>query len=239
MSNEWERLSDGNIYGIKGTKTIAFISKDEVPLDRDVTYATYVCDIKLLKAEMHRVRITVGGDRLSCPDDTGSPAANMLETKLIVNSTISDSKYGAKFLSADIVNYFLASPMKRSEYMKVRLKHLPQDIIDRYNINSIATSDGFVYVRIDKGMYGLRNAAILAYDNLKANLAKHGYFPVPGTTGIWTHNTRRTRFCVCVDDFGVKYFTIDDIEHLLHAIGCYYKHTVDWGGNHYCGLTLQ
>ena len=239
LSNEWGRLADGNIYGIKGTKTITFISKHAVPRDRDVTYATYVCDIKPLKAETHRVRITVGGDRLSCPDDTGSPAANMLETKLLVNSTISDSKYGAKFLSADIVNYFLASPMKRSEYMKVRLKHLPKDIIDKYNINSIATSDGFVYVRIDKGMYGLKNAAILAYDNLKANLAKHGYFPVPGTSGLWTHKTRRTRFCVCVDDFGVKYFTIDDIKHLLHAIGCYYKYTVDWSGNHYCGLTLQ
>ena len=97
LSNEWGRLADGNIYGIKGTKTIAFIPKHQVPRDRDVTYATYVCDIKPLKKETHRVRITVGGDRLSCPDDTGSPAANMLETKLLVNSNISDSKYGAKF----------------------------------------------------------------------------------------------------------------------------------------------
>ena len=113
LSNEWGRLASGNRLGVTGTELIAFIHKAEVPRGRDVTYATFVCDINPLKKENYRVRITVGGDRLSCPDDTGSPAANMLETKLLVNSTISDSKYGSRFFSVDIVNYFLASPMAR------------------------------------------------------------------------------------------------------------------------------
>ena len=52
-------------------------------------------------------------------DDAGSPAANLMETKLLVNSTISDAKHGARFMSADIKDYFLATPMKECEYMKV------------------------------------------------------------------------------------------------------------------------
>ena len=128
LSNEWGRLANDNIYGIKGTNTITFIPRRSVPHDRDITYATFVCDVKSLKKETHRVRITVGGDRLNCPDNTGFPAANLLETKLLVKNTISSAKHGAKFISVDISNYFLASPMKRKEYMEVRLRHIPLDI---------------------------------------------------------------------------------------------------------------
>ena len=113
LSNEWGRLANGNTFGTIGTNTITFLPYGDVPRDRSVTYATFVCDVKPLKKETHRVRITVGGDRLDCADDTGSPAANLLETKLLVNSTISSAKYGAKFFSVDITNYFLASPMKQ------------------------------------------------------------------------------------------------------------------------------
>ena len=239
LSNEWGRLASGNIYGVKGTKTIRFIRKGQVPKDRDVTYATFVCSIKPLKQETHRVRITVGGDRLSCPDDTGSPAANLLETKLLVNSTISDAKYGARFICTDIVNYFLASPMARTEYMKVKIKFLPQDIIEKYNLRELVTADGFVYIAIDKGMYGLRNAAILAYDNLKKNLEPHGYTPIAGTVGLWKHETRRTKFCVCVDDFGVKTYNNHDTTHLLNALQASYKITIDRTGSQYCGLQLD
>ena len=71
---------------------------------------------------------------MNCPDATESPAANLLETRLLVNSTISSAKYGAKFMSVDISNYFLASPIKRKEYMKVRLRHIPLDIQEKYNL---------------------------------------------------------------------------------------------------------
>ena len=234
LRNEWGRLLSGSNYGVKGTKIITFIVKSDVEKNRDVTYATFVCDIKPHKVETHRIRITVRGDRLDCPEDTGSPAANMLETKLLVNSTISIANYGVRFISADISNYFLASPMERAEYMRVRLKHIPNDIQERYNLRDLVTSDGWVYIRINKGMYGLRNAAILAYNNLKRKLAPFGYFPVESTVGLWAHKTRRTRFCLCVDDFGIQYHTQDDANHLLRAIGSNYNYTVDWTGTNCC-----
>ena len=170
LSNERDRLAQGNSSGVKGTDTIRFIFRNKVPKGRSVTYATFVCDYKPLKDEKHRVRITVGGDKLFCPKDTGSPTANILETKILLNSTISNAHRGARFISVDLRNFFLATPMGRAEYMKVNLRHLPHDIVEKYNLEKKVTSDGYVYILIQKWMYGLRNAAILAYNHLKEHL---------------------------------------------------------------------
>ena len=42
-----------------------------------------------------------------------------------------------------------------------------------------------------------------------------------------------------MNDFGVKYFTKDHIQHLLDALGENYTYTVDWEGQYYCGLKLN
>ena len=47
----------------------------------------------------------VGGDRLDFVDDTGDPAASMLETKLLVNSVISDEAAGAQFMSCNLKDF--------------------------------------------------------------------------------------------------------------------------------------
>ena len=89
-------------------------------------------DYRPLKEEKYRVRITVGGDRLDFSEDSSAPATNMLETKMLLNSVISDARQGARLLCADIKDFFLASPMEENEYTKVRIKHFPPDIIERY-----------------------------------------------------------------------------------------------------------
>ena len=239
LSNEWGRLAQGNDNGVRSTDTIEFIFKYEVPKDSDVTYATYVLDYRPLKTEPYRVRITVGGNRLNYVEDAGSPAANLLETKVLINSTISDANKGGKFMTADIKDYFLATSMKKTEYMKVKLKHIPEDIRIKYNLYDKVTSNEYVYIKIKKGMYGLKQAAILAYKNLQDNIKPFGYAPVLGTVRVWQHETRPTTFCLCVDDFGIKYHTKNDAQHLLDAIGKSYKYTTDWTGSNYCGLTLD
>jgi len=128
LSNEWGRLANGNDAGIKGTQTIAFIPKSLVPSDKKVTYATMVCDYRPLKDEKYRVRITVGGNKLPYHDDAGSPVADLLETKILLNSTISDAKRGARFMCLDIKDHFLATPMQHPEYMRVKMKYIPEDI---------------------------------------------------------------------------------------------------------------
>ena len=51
LSDEWGRLAQGNCHGVTPTDTISFIFKHQVPVDRDVTYASFVCDHRALKTE--------------------------------------------------------------------------------------------------------------------------------------------------------------------------------------------
>ena len=239
MSNELGRLAQSNVYGVKHTDTIEFIKRSEVPAGRDVTYANFILDYRPLKSEPNRVRLTVGGDKLSYHEDAGSPAASLLETKIMINSVISDAHKGARFMGLDLKDFFLASPMKRPEFMRIHYKHFPQDIKDKYNIDDLKAADNYVYVRIKRGMYGLKQAAILAYEFLVKNLSQYGYKPLPHSLSIWKHETRPISFCLCVDDFGIKYFHKDDAQHLLQSLQNHYTVTTDWEGKNFCGLNLD
>ena len=240
LSNELGRLAQGVGSDIRGTDTIVFIPKCDVPSTNKVTYGNFICDHRPLKThEPYRVRLTVGGDKLDYTDDAGSPAASLLETKLILNSTISDADKGARFLCADLKNFFLASPMKDPEYMRLKYHYFPPAIRTQYKLDHLLAPDGYIYIKIQRGMYGLKQAAILAYEHLVRQLAPHGYHPCPYTTGLWKHATRPTKFCLCVDDFGIKSFSEADSNHLLQSLRAHYKVTVDRDGKNYCGLTIK
>ena len=238
MSNEWGRLAQGNNNEVESTDTIDFIHHNEVPLDKKVTYASFACDHRPLKDEQWRIRIVVGGDKLPYDDDSGSPAANMLETKLLFNSVISDASDGARFCSMDLKDMFLHTPMLNPEFMKVPFKYFPEDIRQRYDLYS-KVCNGFIYIKIKKGMYGLKQAALLAYQTLSKILKNAGYEPLPATLGLWKHKTKPTLFSLCVDDFGVKYYNKQDLDHLREAIETHYTCKVDLEGQHFLGFTLK
>ena len=108
-----------------------------------------------------------------------SPAVSIIDTKLHINSTISDAKHGARYCTTDLKDFFLTSDMKLVQYMRIHRQYLPQEVIDEYALmDAYFDSKGYVYLGIRKGMYGLKEASILAYDQLKAHLAPYGYSPV-------------------------------------------------------------
>ena len=63
-ANTFGRLADGVGNRVKGTKTIEFIRKCDVPQSRmkDVTYGSIVCKVKNEKSEKNRTMFVVGGD---------------------------------------------------------------------------------------------------------------------------------------------------------------------------------
>ena len=93
-----------------------------------------------------------GGNKLPYDDDAGAPAASLLETKLLINSIISDASIGAKFMTLDIKDFYLATPMPSPEYMQIPLTSIPTDIISKYNLHHLATPSRKVYIKIKKGM---------------------------------------------------------------------------------------
>ena len=100
----------------------------------------------------------------------------------------------------------------------------------KYDLLNKVTSDGYVYICTEKGMYGLKQAAILTYEHLKETLDPNGYTPVIGTVGLWKHNTLPTNFCLYVEDFEIKHFSKPNAQHLLNIIGRTYTYTTDWDG---------
>ena len=52
--------------------------------------------------------------------------------------------------------------MARSEYMRLKLKDLPEIVISHYNLEEKVTTNGWVYVEIKRGMYGLPHAGLIA-----------------------------------------------------------------------------
>jgi hypothetical protein len=187
MANEFGRLASG--VGTRmptGTNTIFFIDKGEVPPGRTVTYANAVCDCRPTKDDPWRVRLTVGDDKLDCPGDPGAPAASLLDSKLVINSTISTP--GATFFTTDIKDCFLNNPMDRYEHMKIPVRWIPQEIMDQHNLADKVDANGHACVEIRKGMHGLIQAARIAYDRLVQLLAPHGCCPIRHSPGIWKHN---------------------------------------------------
>ena len=75
-----------------------------------------------------------------------------------------------------------------------------ENVIVRHKIDQLVTNDEWVCAKIQKGMTGLRQAAMLAYQHLKNYLKPFGCAPIPGTTGMWKHDARKTKFYLYVDD---------------------------------------
>lgn len=187
------------------------------------------------------MRLTIGGDKLDYTNETASPAANLLDTKILINSTISDAERNASFMTIDVKDFFLISPLPpgEREYMRIHSRYLKIYIRDLYNLHNKIHADGYVYCEIQLGMYGLKQAAILAYNLIKERLEPAGYYPIKESNGLWKHKTKKTMFALCVDDFGVKYFNKEDAQHLIDTLDAHYDLTVDWTGHNYCGLTLD
>jgi hypothetical protein len=138
----------------------------------------------------------------------------------------------------DIKNYYLGTPLPRYEYMKMLLSRFPEDIVNKYNLNALAV-DGWVYIEIRKGMYGLKQVGLLANQLLQTRLAPFGYYPARHTPGLWLHKTRPISFSLIVDDFAVKCVGKQHADHLQTALLKTYELTTDCAATLYSEMTLK
>jgi hypothetical protein len=201
FGNEVGRLFHG-IWDIPGTDPYFFIKLTNIPKVRKITYGKIVCDYKPHKKERERVRLTVSGDKLDYSGDVATSTADITTFKILINSTTSTAD--AAMMMMDIKNYYLGTPLPRFEYMKILLSRFPEEIVDKYNLNALSV-DGWVYIEIRKGMYGLKQAGLLANQLLQTRLAPFGCYPARHTPGLWLHKTQPISFSLVVDDFAVKY----------------------------------
>jgi hypothetical protein len=217
-------------------RTCFFTTLKHIPNDRKITYSKIVCDYKPHKKERERVRLTVRGDRLDYPGNVATSTADITTFKILINSTLSTTD--AAMMMIDINNYYLGTPLPRFEYIKILLSRFPEEIIQKYNLNDLAV-DGWVYIEIRKGMFGLKQAGLLANQLLQTRLATFGYYRARHTPGLWLHITRFISFALVVDDFAVKYVGKQHAEHLRNDILRTYELITDWTAMVYSGMTLK
>ena len=176
------------------------------------------------------MQFTAGGNLLQYYGETSTETASIETAKILINSVLSTKN--AKFMTMDISNFYLMTPLKRAEYIKIRLSDIPDEIIKEYNLMDKVTSNGSIYIKAIRGMYGLPQAGLLANELLEKRLNKHGYYQNKLVPGLWAHKTRPIQFSLVVDDFGVKYVGEEHALHLKAALEENYKVTTDWRRAH-------
>jgi hypothetical protein len=125
-----------------------FVQRENIPDDRkgDETYARIVCTYCKGKKDKYRTRITMGGNLFNYPGDCGTPTADLLTVKLLLNSIISTPN--AKFMTLDLKDFYLMIPMKRYEYFHMKLELFPQDIIYKYDLTSKVNHNGNMHSEV-------------------------------------------------------------------------------------------
>ena len=116
------------------------------------------------------------------------------------NSTLADN---ANLMAADITDYYLGTPLLRPEYMRMQRRHPSSTIIEEYCYKQYFVND-MLYFQVNKGMYGLPQAGLLAQNRLVAHIAQHGYIQSDTMPCLFRHTTNGATFVLVVDEFGTK-----------------------------------
>ena len=72
--------------------------------------------------------------------------------------------------------------------MKIPIELFPQEVIEEYDLMKLV-HNGFIFMEIRKGMYGLPQAGTIANKQLQEHLAKYGYYPVTHTPDLWHYSS--------------------------------------------------
>ena len=110
-----------------------------------------VCEIKLHTEDPNRTRITVAGSQICYPRDVGTPTGSLDLVKLIIKSVL--SRRNTRFVCFDLKNFYLQTPMERSEYVRINISNIPQKFIEEYDLTH-AVQNGWIYFKMIRGCYG-------------------------------------------------------------------------------------
>ena len=117
-----------------------------------------------------------------------------------------EGPYRVRCTLVDIKDFYLQFNLPDPEYITIPFALIPPDIINDYNLQS-KVSNGNVYAKVTKGMYGLPQAGKLAHDDLVKHLPRGGYFPTTYTSGLFNQsdldhflNLLRKRYVITQDE---------------------------------------
>ena len=166
------------------------------PKDRKATYMREVRDIRPHEKETHSIRLTAVGNLIDYPGDVSTPTSDLTTMKLHVDSAISYVK--RIYICMDAKYFYLQNIMDREEYITIQIAIIPQEFVDKYNLQGKAQNEIREYM-------DLPQSRRIAHDTIVNHLDLYGYHPSSKTSGLWTHKNQPIKFTLVVNDFGVKY----------------------------------
>ena len=163
----------------------------------------------------------------------------MLDAKIHINSTISDAHKGARHLGLNITNYYLGTPM--DNYTSTCASP-PQSSLKKSATIQATTSrsqaTGTYISKFVEVCTASRKPGLLLSINSSRNwppMAMHLCHSLQAF-GITKPDAPPSP---CVDNFGFKYFSRADAQHLINALQADYSLTIDLSGSLFCDLTLD
>ena len=100
------------------------IHRRNVPSNKTIAHIRMVADFRPQKPDPHRIRITVGGSKISVDYDIGTPTADLSTAKILVNSTLSIR--GGQWAGFDLMNMYLNKNLKDYENLRVHTSQIPE-----------------------------------------------------------------------------------------------------------------
>ena len=107
-----------------------------------------VCEVRPPKEDPNLTLITIGGNRILYPGGVATPTASLELVNTIINSVL--CLHGEKFSCFEIKNFYLATPIDRSEYVKIKIDDIPAKFIEEYDLLAF-THNGWVYFETVRG----------------------------------------------------------------------------------------
>ena len=140
-----------------------------------------------------------------------SLTASVTIEKCVFNSVVSTP--GVRCLLADIKHFYLKNILPDQDLMRIPLKIIPQEINGAHNLATMVYNQELIYMRIKKGMYGLKQSRIIAHQELVKHMDPFEYHPVQHTHGLWFYDNRDTIFILVVNVFFVQYSSMKNPDH--------------------------
>ena len=234
----WRQAEVEEFNRLFSSNTMKPLHPHEQPLQRRKDTSYYNPQIKEKEDSAgnrtYRVRGTIGGDRINYPGETSASTAAMPVVKILLQSVISDD---SNWMTLDIKDYYLNTPLARPEYIRIQRKLIPLSTMVQHELEQFMSNNSILF-EVNQGMYGLPQAGYLAQQKLIEHLRKHQYHQTD-TPCLFRHSSNGTTFALVVDDFGVKYTDKAAAQHLIEALKEIYDIKIDWTGAKYIGFTIQ
>lgn len=111
----------------------------------DVAHTQVVCKVRPTSEDPNQTCITTAGNTIAYFRDCVTCTGSIEVVKAVIYSVI--SLLNTKFLTADISNYYLDTPLDQPEYTCIQIDQLPQKFINEYNLEQYVHNN-WIYFEI-------------------------------------------------------------------------------------------